>query len=370
MKAFYNLKPIILIILLVSLINFPAQAARIKDIADVEGVRGNQLYGYGLVVGLNGTGDGRFAEFTTSSLANMLERLGIRVVPERLQVRNVAAVMVTATLPAFSKPGSRINVSVSSIGDARSINGGTLLITPLKAADGNVYAVAQGAITVGGFSIGAGADAAIQNHPTAGVISEGATVERNIPFDLFQSKRVRVVLREPDFTTASRVVEKINSEFNRPLANAIDAASVDIPLSNDLMIDPIRFVAKVEQFDVKQDVPARVVVNERTGTIVMGDDVTIGKVALAHGNLNIVIRSDTQVSQPNAFAEQGQTQVVSNQDVTVGEETRKLSLVGGDVTLQQVIDALNALGASPRDLISIFNALKRSGALNAELVVM
>jgi flagellar P-ring protein precursor FlgI len=165
-------------------------------------------------------------------------------------------------------------------------------------------------------------------------------------------------------------VEKINSEFNRPLATAIDAASVDIPLSNDLMIDPIRFVAKVEQFDVKQDVPARVVVNERTGTIVMGDDVTIGKVALAHGNLNIVIRSDTQVSQPNAFAEQGQTQVVSNQDVTVGEETRKLSLVGGDVTLQQVIDALNALGASPRDLISIFNALKRSGALNAELVVM
>lgn len=347
-----------------------AFAARLKDIADVEGVRGNQLFGFGVVVGLNGTGDGNGVDFTTKSVSNLLERMGVRVNPQDIRVKNVATVMVTATLPPFARPGSKLDIGISSLGDAKSLVGGTLLFSPLKGADGNVYAVAQGPVTVGGFSIEAGGDAAVQNHPTSGTIAQGATVERSIPFDLFQSRRVRVVLREPDFTTMTRTVKRINEEFNRPLAVAVDAAAVEIPLDPAMMHDPISLIAQVEQIEVQQDRSARVVVNERTGTIVMGEDVSIGRVALAHGNLNIVIRNETQVSQPEAFAEGGQTAIVANQDITVGEDVQKLSLVGGDVTLREVIEALNALGASPRDLISIFNALKRAGALNAELLVM
>ena len=348
-----------------------AQAARLKDIADVEGVRGNQLYGYGLVVGLNGTGDGASVKSTTKALSNMLEKMGIRVNEQGIKVKNVAAVTVTATLPAFVRPGTKLDVSLSSVGDAKSLQGGTLLFTPLKGADGNVYAVAQGALTVGGFSVDSGGDSAVQNHPTAGVISAGAYVERAIPFDLFQSHRVRIVLRQPDFTTMTRVVEQINQHLGKPLAAAIDAGSVEIPLSGTLMRDPIGLVAQLEQISVEQDAGARVIVNERTGTIVMGENVTIGKVALAHGNLNISIRSETQVSQPEALSQQGQTAVVTNTDVNVSEEDRKLGVIGGDrVTLGELVNALNALGATPRDLISIFNALKRSGALNADLVTM
>ena len=348
-----------------------AFAARLKDIADIEGVRGNQLFGYGVVVGLNGTGDGNSVDFTTKSLSNLLEKMGVRVDPEDIKVKNVAAVMITATLPPFARPGTKLDISLASLGDAKSLLGGTLLFSPLKGADGNVYAVAQGPVTVGGFSVeSGGGDAATQNHPTAGVIAQGATVERGIPFDLFQSRRIRIVLRNGDFTTMTRVVTRINEEFRRPLARAIDAASVEIPLEPDLMRDPIGLMARIEQLEVKQDRVARVVVNERTGTVVLGEDVSIGRVALAHGNLNIVIRSETQVSQPEAFSEQGETAIVANQDITLGQEVKKLSIVGGEVTLREVIEALNALGASPRDLVSIFNALKRAGALNAELVVM
>ena len=349
----------------------PAQAARLKDIADVEGVRGNQLYGYGLVVGLNGTGDGKSVEFTIKSISNALETLGVRVDPEAIKVKNVAAVMVTATLPAFVRPGSKIDVTLSSMGDAKSLQGGTLLFTTLKGADGNVYAVAQGALSVGGFSVeGTGGDAAVKNHPTVANITGGATVERALPFDLFQSKRVRIVLRDPDFTTMTSVVKAINTELGRPLAAAVDAGSVEILLPEDLIRDPISMVSKIEQIDVEQDIGARVVVNERTGTIIMGDHVRVSRVALAHGNLNITIRGETQVSQPNALSEGGTTQVVTNSDVQVGEEVRALSLVGGYVTLGEVVNALNLLGATPRDLISIFTALKKAGALNAELVII
>ena len=348
----------------------PAQAARLKDIAQVEGVRGNQLFGYGVVVGLNGTGDGTSVDFTAKSLSNMMERLGVAVDPALIKVKNVAAVMVTTELPAFSKPGQRIDLTLSSLGDAKSLSGGTLLFTPLKGADGNVYAVGQGAVTVGGFSVTAGQDAAVQNHPTAAVVSNGGIVERSIPFDLFQSKRIRIALNEPDFTTMTRVVKQINLELARPLAAAMDAASVEVPITPDLERDPIGLVARLEQVEVDRDVVARVIVNEKTGTIVMGENVTLGRVALAHGNLNIVIRSETAVSQPGAFAEAGTTEVVTNQDVTVGEEKKKLSVLGGKVTLGEVIKALNSLGATPRDLISIFEALKRAGALNADLAVM
>ena len=358
-----------IVILLLGL-SSPAFAARVKDIADVEGVRGNQLYGYGLVIGLNGTGDGIMVNFTTKTISNLLEREGLSVDAQGLMLRNVASVMVTATLPAFSRPGSRLDVTISSVGDAKSLQGGTLLMTPLKGADGNIYAAAQGAVTVGGYSVEAGGDAAVKNHPTVGHISLGATVERSIPFDLFQSQRIRVVLRSADFTTMTRLVERINTELGRPIAVAVDSASVEIPLIEEYRVDPIGFVAKLEQLSIETDIPARVVINEKTGTIVMGESVTVSTVALAHGNLSIAIRAENQVSQPGALAEVGETQVVTNTDITVGEEQSGLSIVGGEVTLGELVNALNSLGATPRDLISIFTALQRSGALRADLVVM
>ena len=348
-----------------------AFAARLKDIADIEGVRGNQLYGYGLVVGLNGTGDGKSVEFTIKSISNALESLGVRVDPNDVKVKNVAAVMVTATLPPFIRPGSKIDITVSSMGDAKSLQGGTLLFTTLKGADGNTYAVAQGALSVGGFSIeGGGGDSATKNHPTVATISSGATVERAIPFDLFQSNRIRIVLREPDFTTMTSVVEAINRNIGRPIASAVDSGSVEILIAEDLGRDPIGLLAQIEQVEVNQDIGAKVVVNERTGTIIMGENVRVSRVALAHGNLNIAIRAETQVSQPSPFSETGETVVVRNTDVQVGEEVRGLSIVGGHVTLGEIVNALNALGATPRDLISIFTALKKAGALNAELIVL
>ena len=347
-----------------------AHAARLKDIADIEGVRGNQLFGYGVVVGLNGTGDGSSVEFTTKSLSNMLERLGVRVDPEDIKVSNVAAVMVTATLPPFVRPGTKLDVTLSSLGDAKSLQGGTLIMTPLKAADGNVYAVSQGPVTVGGFAIESGGDTAQKNHPTVGTIPEGGTVERSISFDLFQSHRVRIVLRDPDFTTMTRVVRNLNQKLGQPIAKAVDSASVEVPIVGAHKVDPISLVAMLENVEVEQDVGAKVVVNERTGTIIMGEGVRISTVALAHGNLNITIRSETQVSQPEPLSETGETEVVTNTDVNVGEESGNLAVVGGQVSLGQLVDALNGLGATPRDLIAIFTALKRSGALHAQLEIM
>lgn len=363
------IKSILLAALVGSLYICSADAARLKDVADVEGVRANQLLGYGLVVGLNGTGDGKI-DFTVKSISNMLESLGIRVPTEQIKVKNVAAVIVTAELPPFIRPGSKIDVTLSSLGDAKSLQGGTLLFTPLKGADGNTYAVAQGGVNLGGFAISDGGDSAQKNHPTVGTIPQGAMVERAIPFDLFQSKRLRIVLRQPDFTTMTRLVDAINSSLGTPVAAAIDSASVDVPLIGEHINDPVALMAKLEQVEISQDIGAKVIVNERTGTIIMGENVTISRVALAHGNLNVSIRNETQVSQPNALNESGQTAVVTNSDVNVGEEVAGLQIVGGQVTLGEVVKALNSIGATPRDLISIFTALKRAGALNAELVIM
>ena len=361
-------KLLLTICVLLSLLASVAEAARLKDIADIEGVRGNQLVGYGLVVGLNGTGDGK-VEFTVKSISNMLEKLGVRVNPENVKVKNVAAVVITADLPPFARPGTKLDVSISSLGDAKSLQGGTLIFSPLKGADGNTYAVAQGSVMLGGFAISEGGDSAQKNHPTVGTIPEGAVVERSIPFDLFQSKRVRIVLRESDFTTMVRLVDAINQKLGQPAATALDSASVEVPLVGRFQSDPVTLMAVLEQVEVDQDVGAKVIVNERTGTIIMGESVTIGRVALAHGNLNITIRSETGVSQPNQLA-QGQTAVVTNTDINVGEEKKALRIVGGEVTLGDVVKALNALGATPRDLISIFTALKRAGALHAELIIM
>ena len=347
-----------------------AHAERLKDIADVEGVRGNQLFGYGVVVGLNGTGDGNSAQFTTQSLSNILEKLGVRVNPESIKVKNVASVIVTATLPPFTRPGSRLDISLSSLGDAKSLQGGTLIFTPMRGADGNVYAVAQGGVAVGGFSVEGGGDSATKNHPTVGTIAEGATVERAIPFDLFQSKRVRIVLREPDFTTMTRVVSAINGSIGRPVAAAVDSASVEIPLDGQMLRDPISVVAQLENIEVVPDVAARVVVNERTGTIVLGERVRVSTVGLAHGNLSIAIRSETGVSQPQPLSQTGDTTTVTNSDITVGEEGGSINIVRSQIELGELVHALNTLGATPRDLISILSALKRAGALHAELMIM
>ena len=344
------------------------QCARLKDIADVEGVRGNQLLGYGIVVGLNGTGDGK-VDFTLKSMSNMLEKMGIRTDPILIKVKNVASVMVTSELPPFARPGSKVNITVSSMGDAKSLQGGILLITPLKGGDGNTYAVAQGPIDLGGFAVSEGGDSAQKNHPTVGTIPQGASVERAIPFDLFQSNKIRIVLRSPDFTTMTRVVAALNRRIGKPAAVAIDSAAVEVPIDPEARGNPVGLIAALEQVEIEQDLGARIIVNERTGTIIMGEKVTINKVALAHGNLNISIRTENEIVQPNALAG-GQTAEVSNVDINVGEEVQSLRIVGGEVTLGDLVKALNAIGATPRDLIAIFTALKAAGALNAELVVM
>jgi flagellar P-ring protein precursor FlgI len=345
-----------------------AGAARLKDIADVEGVRANQLLGYGLVVGLNGTGDGR-VDFTLKTMSNMLERMGIRTDPQLIKVKNVAAVSITAELPSFARPGTRIPITVSSMGDAKSLFGGILLYTQLKAGDGNTYAVAQGPIDLGGFAVNDSGDSAQKNHPTVGTVPGGATVERAISFDLFQSNKVRVVLRNADFTTMTHVVSALNRRMGRPAAVAIDSGVAEVELDETAKKNPVALVASLEQLEVRQDIDARVVINERTGTIIMGANVTVGQVALAHGNLNVSIRRENDISQPNAFAG-GTTAEVTNVDINVGEDVEALRIVGGDVTLGQLVKVLNTLGATPRDLMAIFTALQQAGALNAELVVM
>ncbi len=364
------MKKILLLIIILLTFLETANAARLKDLADVEGVRGNQLIGYGIVVGLEGTGDKRGANFTPQSMANLLERLGIRVDPTTLNLANVAAVMVTAELPPFSRPGSKIDVTLSSMGDAKTLQGGVLLMTPLKGADGNVYAVAQGGISLGGFIVASSTgDSAQKNHATVARIPLGATVERGIPFDLFASGQVRIVLRQPDFVTVTRVQEAINLFFGSERAKALDSASVLIPLDAALAETPIHLIARLEQLEVQPDTPAKIVVNERTGTIIIGENVRVSKVALAHGNLNITIKSETQVSQPNVLG-QGATAVVNNEEIDVSEEGGQLRVVNDGISLGDVVKGINSLGATPRDLIAIFQALKEAGALQAELVVM
>lgn len=347
-----------------------ASAARLKDLADIEGVRGNQLVGYGIVVGLKGTGDKSGAAFTSQSISNLLERLGIRVDSKDLKLANVAAVVATAELPPFSRPGGKLDVTLSSIGDASTLQGGILLMTPLKAADGKVYAVAQGPVSIGGFIVeGQGGDSAQKNHPTVGRVSKGASVERSIAFDLFASGQIRIMLRDPDFTTVTRVQDAVNKMVGAGNARAVDSASVVLPLNKDSNDSPVQLIAKLGDLEVEPDMPARIVVNERTGTIIMGEHVRVSTVALAHGNLNITIRSETEVSQPNALAG-GQTTAVQNGDLSVGEENGQLKVLPKTVSLGEVVNALNGLGATPRDLIAIFQAMQKAGALQAELVVM
>jgi len=361
-----------------SLVLYPSasQAARIKDIASIEGVRNNALIGYGLVIGLNGTGDKTGTLFTVQSLASMLNRMGITVNPKSVKVKNVAAVMVTATLPPFTRVGSQLDVVVSSLGDATSLQGGTLLLTPLKGPDQAVYAVAQGAISIGGFVGGGEGDKTQKNHPTAGRISGGALVEREVPFPFSEMERFKVVLRQQDFTTALRLAEVINKALGSESsgtapARPIDAGTVELEVSEAYRGQPVALLAMIEGLDVPVDYPAKVVVNERTGTIVMGDQVRISDVAIAHGNLTIRVQTDFKVSQPKPLSPKGsKTVVVPERQTDVLEEDAKIVMVRGGATIGDLIRGLNAIGVTPRDLISILQAVKAAGALHADLEIL
>jgi flagellar P-ring protein precursor FlgI len=343
-----------------------AQAVRIKDIADIEGVRDNQLVGYGLVVGLAGTGDRlRTAVFTRQSLVGMLERLGVntRDNEARLDTRNVAAVMVTANLPAFARPGSRIDVAVSALGDATNLQGGTLLVTPLLGADGQVYAVAQGTVATGAIAA-RGAGASVQRGvPTSARIASGAIVEREIPYTLASRGTVRLSLRNPDLTTARRIAAAIN-QVAGGAATATDPRTVAVAMGGR---EPLGFLAQIEQLRVQPDQVARIIIEEASGTIVMGANVRVSTVAVAQGNLTIRITETPQVSQPNAFG-QGETVVVPRTSIEVDDQgERRFGVLSGGVTLQELVRALNALGIGPRDLIPILQSIKAAGALQAEL---
>lgn len=345
-------------------------ASRIKDLTDVEGVRENQLIGYGLVVGLNNTGDSlNNSPFTKQSLQAMLERLGVNIRGAQLRTGNVAAVMVTANLRAFSTQGTRLDVVVSALGDAKSLQGGTLLVTPLLGADGNVYAVAQGTVAVAGFQAEGDAAKIIRGVPTVGRISNGAVVEREIDFALNRMTTVRLSLRNPDLTTAKRIAGAINDFLGGPVAELVDRATVALTVPEKYKGNIVSLLTEIEPIVIEPDQPAKVVIDERSGIIVMGRDVRVSTVAVAQGNLTVTITEQPQVSQPNPFA-RGQTRVVPRTNIQVQEDGRKLGVVNEGVTLKELVDGLNALGVGPRDLISILQAIKASGAIQAEIEVM
>jgi flagellar P-ring protein precursor FlgI len=345
-------------------------ASRLKDLIDVEGVRENQLIGYGLVVGLNNTGDSlNNSPFTRQSLQAMLERLGVNIRGAQLRTGNVAAVMVTANLRAFSTQGTRLDVVVSALGDAKSLQGGTLLVTPLLGADGNVYAVAQGTVAVAGFQAEGDAAKIIRGVPTVGRISNGALVEREIEFTLNRMTTVRLALRNPDLTTAKRIAGAINDFMGAPVAELVDRATVSITVPPKFKGNIVALLTEIEPIVVEPDQPAKVVIDERSGIIVMGRDVRVSTVAVAQGNLTVTITEQPQVSQPNPFS-RGQTKVVPRTNIQVQEDGRKFGLVSEGVSLKELVDGLNALGVGPRDLISILQAIKASGAIQAEIEVM
>ncbi|MEM7319044.1 MAG: flagellar basal body P-ring protein FlgI [Pseudomonadota bacterium] len=347
-----------------------AGAIRLKDLVDFDGVRGNDLVGYGLVVGLNGTGDGlRNAPFTEEIMSNILERLGVNVTGEQFRPKNVAAVFVTASLPPFSRVGSQIDITVSAIGDSDSLLGGTLVMTPLNAADGQIYAVAQGTILAGGVAAEGDAASITRGVPTTGVIPAGARVEREIEFDLNTLSRLRLALREPDFTTAGRIERAINSEFNRAVAVMRDSGTIELDIEATRAPSTAHAIGRIENLFVEPERKARVVVDQSSGTIVMGDDVRISRVAVSQGNLTLRVEETPMVVQPNPFAE-GQTVVVprTNAQIEAGDGTR-LAEVPEGTSLSEVVAGLNALGVAPRDMIDILKTVKAAGALHAEFVV-
>ena len=345
--------------------------SRIKDLASIEGVRENQLVGYGLVVGLNGTGDTlNNAPFTKQSLTAMLERLGVNTRGTTLRTANVAAVMVTANLPAFSSQGSRMDVTVSALGDAKSLQGGTLLVTPLLGADGEVYAVAQGSLAISGFQAEGEAAKITRGVPTVGRIPNGALIEREVEYKLSAQKTLKLALRNPDFTTARRIGAAINDFLGAETAEPIDPATVQMHIPKSYKGNIVQLLTEVEQLRVEPDQRARIIIDERSGVIVMGRDVRVSTVGVAQGNLTVSISERPVVSQPEALSD-GQTTVVPRTDLRVDTDAkRRLGIVGEGVSLRELVDGLNALGIGPRDMISILQAIKSAGALQADIEVM
>lgn len=347
-----------------------ASFSRIKDLADVEGIRNNMLIGYGLVVGLNNTGDTlKNSPFTQQALQTMLERLGVNTRGSQVNTKNVAAVMVTASLAPFAAQGTHLDVTVSAMGDAKNLQGGALLATPLLAADGQVYALAQGPLAVGGFSAQGQAASVTRGVPTSGRISNGAIVEREVGFTLANAQTLRLSLRNPDLTTAQRVAQAINRYLGEPAAAATNPSTIQL---NRPATYPniVALLTDIEQLKVDPDVPAKVVIDEQSGVIVMGSDVRISTVAIAQGNLTIRVTETPQVSQPQPFSMQGQTMVVPRTDIQVDEDTgKRLVILDHGVSLEELVNGLNALGIGPRDMISILQAIKAAGALQAEIEV-
>ncbi len=362
----------ILLALVLALTSGVAQAnqVRIKDLVEFDGVRGNDLVGYGLVVGLNGTGDGvRNSPYTEEILSTILERLGVNVTGEQFRPQNVAAVLVTADLPPFSRAGSRIDITVSAIGDADSLLGGTLIMTPLNAADGQVYAVAQGTVIAGGVTAQGVAAEVTQGVPTAGTIPGGARVEREIDFDFAGLEVVRLALRTPDFTTAARIEQAINVSMNRSVARMIDAGTVSVDILATETASPAHALSRIENITVEPERRARVVVDQRSGTIVMGEDVRISRVAVSQGGLTLRVEEAPLVSQPNPFAD-GETVVVPRTRAEIEQEPGiGLAEVPETASLSDVVTGLNALGVAPRDMIDILKSIKAAGALHADFVV-
>ncbi len=348
-----------------------AASSRIKDIADFEGVRENQLVGYGLVVGLNGTGDNiKSINFAKESLISMLDQLGINARDGQLKSKNIAAVMVTASLPPFARQGSRIDVMVSAMGDAKSLQGGTLIATPLSGANGEVYAVAQGQIATGSVSAQGNNASVTRGVPTSGRIANGAIIENEIDFALDSLKNIRIALRNPDFTTARRISDAINAMLGQPASKALDPATVDLQIPQEYEDKIVDLMTKVEQLQVQPDQLAKVVIDESSGIIVIGKDVKINRLAIAQGNLTIKISEIPMVSQPLPFSN-GTTVTQNVTAIDVNEEVNsKLSVLDTGVNLQELVDGLNALGVTPRDLISILQAVKASGALQADIEVI
>ena len=361
--------PILILVLCGSICS--AQGSRLKEIASLEGVRENQLIGYGLVVGLAGTGDKRQTVFSAQSVTNLLEKMGITVSPTALQVKNVAAVIVTATLPAYAQPGTRIDVTASTLGDAGNLQGGQLLMTPLKGADGQVYVVAQGAVVTGGFVAGRGGNSQTVNHPTVGRIPNGAIVERSAP-TANTTSRIRWQLRQADFTTAARIAEVINKRFSKdgvPLAKAENAATIVVDTPGLYSAKPVEFISEMENLTVEADRKARVVMNERTGTIILGKEVRISPAAILHGSLSVEVQTSLHVSQPNPLSN-GETAVTPETNVGVKEDKAKNIVLKQGATVEELVRALKAIGSTPRDVIAILQNLKAAGALEADLEVI
>ena len=347
----------------------PSSGARIKDLTELKGVRDNQLVGYGLVVGLNDTGDSSNNGLTMQTVANMMEHLGVNLDRDDLDVANVAAVMVTAKLPPFAKVGTEIDALVSSLGDAESLSGGTLLRTPLLGPDDTVYAVAQGPVIIGGISLSGNAAEVEKNHPTVGRIPDGALVEQEVPFALPRDGQYVLHLREADFTTVTRMQKVVNSSFKEDIARARDSKSLEVRLPKAFASRPVQFLSSLESLRVQPDSKARIVVNERTGTIVMGAEVRLSTVAVAHGNIKLSIKESAAVSQPQPFS-QGETVAIPETELDFEEEDARFMVMEKGVSIGDVASALNTIGVTPRDVITIFQAIKAAGALQAELVIL